>query len=94
VRDGERVRRAETGGTASEEPEEEPEEDPDDEDEDEEDEEARLARSEHARQRPSYIAWHSAPKAQRFGPFRCVQSVLASLLSSAYVSCRAAMQHC
>ena len=72
MRDGKRVRRAEAGGTASEEPEEEPKEPDEDE---EEDEEARLARTEHAKQRPSYIAWHSAPKAQRFGPFRCEQRV-------------------
>jgi hypothetical protein len=88
VRDGKRVRRAEkTGGAASEEAEEEPEEplDEDEEVDEEEDEEARLARLEHNRQRPSYIAWHSAPKAQRFGQFRCAtHGFFASAVRRAY----------
>lgn len=44
--------------------------------EDEEEEgpsaEERRSRAEAAKQRPSYVAWHGAPQAQRFGPFRRV----------------------
>jgi hypothetical protein len=66
---GKRVRRAAAGGAAREEPEEE--------EGDEDDAEGRLARSDAAKLRPSYIAWHTAPKAQRFGQFRCAAGVLA-----------------
>ena len=63
VVDGKRVRRAARGGGGGSEAEGD--------DEEEEDSEGRVSRSEAAKLRPSYIAWHSAPKAQRFGPFRC-----------------------
>ena len=65
---GKRVRRAAAGGGEG-----GPDEanDDDDDDDDDEDGEGGVARSEAHKLRPSYVAWHSAPQAQRFGNFRC-----------------------
>ena len=67
VLDGKRVRRAAAGGGGGGEGEGGG---PDDNDDD--DGEGGLSHSEAHKLRPSFIAWHNAPTAQRFGNFRCV----------------------